>query len=425
MSGRWLSEPDLAWNQGGEILSTHLKISTVAEVTLDSVSRSSAGLAAMEPFIDIFRDQKGIRELRKESDVLVGQLCNFAPEELVLAAGAVPIRLDMFHSGMGAIENPVAVDVCCAVRQLMVSCENPMVPLDLLIIGATCDGRAKMAFGMSSQDEVMVLELPRTKRGKNSMLQWRGQVKVLIERLEQLTGRRIRRKALLESIELLNRRTSIMRAINDLRVLEYPPISGTQAMLLIQSSFVSHPRWWCEHAQVLLEQLQKKPGKGDASRPRARILLTGSSVLWPDYSLLLAISSTGAEVVADETCAGSNHLHHPAVVDEKNLGALMDAVAEKALLPHGCPFFGEYKDRLDRIAGLVKKYKIDGVVHHSLRGCQLFQMDYRNVKTLLDGLKVPCIDIHTELGQDNESSLQNRIEAFVEMLSLRSSRPDA
>ncbi len=419
-----MSKPDVAWIQGGEILSIPDKSSSMAERTLKILEDNSEGLSSVKPFFDLYRNNAGVRRLRQEADFIVAQVCNFAPEELILASGAVPVRLDMFFGEIGGSDNPLAIDVCCAVRQLGATFANPLDDFDMLVIGATCDGRAKLASGISPQDKVMVLEVPRSKRGEKSMMLWLSQVKGLMGRLEQLTGHRIRKKALLDSIDLLNRRTSIMRAINDLRTMDRPPISGTLAMLVIQAAFVSHPRWWCEHAQRLLDEL-KNEKKIKGKEPRARLLLTGSSVMWPDYRLLMAISSTGADVVADETCAGSNHLHHPAVVDEKNLGALVSAVAEKTLLPHGCPFFTEYKDRLDRIAGLIKKYSIQGVIHHSFRGCQLFQMDFSRIKSMLDQMSVPCLDIHTELGQGGESALQNRIEAFVEMLSFRSSLPDA
>jgi benzoyl-CoA reductase/2-hydroxyglutaryl-CoA dehydratase subunit BcrC/BadD/HgdB len=375
----------------------------------------------MEPFTRLFLENARAAELRASDRPVVGMLCNFAPDELILAAGAVPVRLDSgCHVAARRGEDHLPVDVCCGVRAVageLLSSLGGSPRLDLLVVPTACDGKRKLARVLAERYPVAVLELPFSREGDAARARWRQEIGSLVERLQALTGRRIHRRALREAIERTNRRVGLVREINALRRLEVPPISGLDAFLVMHGAFIADIDWWLARTGELLAELRARAAAGQGRRPRARLLLTGSPVLWPDYKLLRIVHETGADVVIDETCAGTQRFYHPTVVDESTRGGLIRAAAERTLLPCTCPCFSSCQNRLDRLVELVRGWRVEGVVHHTLRLCTPYDVDSAAVSALARTRRVPFLSLHAELGPEETAPLKNRVEALVEMLA--------
>ena len=71
---------------------------------------------------------------------------------------------------------------------------------------------------------------------------------------------------------------------------------------------------------------------------------------------------------------------------------------------------------MDRLVELVKEYKVDGIIHHTLRLCQLYDLDAQAVADQLKQRRVPWMEIHAEFGPQDAGRMHNRIEAFIEVL---------
>lgn len=381
--------------------------------------------AGMRAFDDFHRS--GVRAdeliaLQRGGRKLVGQICHFVPEELVIAAGAEPLRLDQgFAEAVDAASGRLPMDVCCAVRALAGARRAGCSPeVDLLVLPGTCDGKRKLASQLRARGEqVFSLELPPSKRGEMSAAFWHAQVRALICRLEALTGKRISRRPLRAAVELVNRRAAAARALDELRKRDPPPLSGLDALLVVQTSFVADLRWWCERCESLVEECAERTV---ATGPKARILLTGAPVLWPDFGLLHLLAEAGADVVADEICSGSAHLVQPVVVDEDTRAGLVQAAAERVFLPCNCPCFAESEDRLDRLLHLAEAWRVDGVVHHTLRLCAGYDMDAPALAEAFRERGIPWLSVYTEFGQ--HAGLRSRVEAFVEMIGSSARRSD-
>jgi len=72
--------------------------------------------AALAPFDELLAERWSSEQPGDDAPV-VGQLCNFAPNELILAAGAIPVRLDPGCSVLAERGSmAVSADVCAVVR---------------------------------------------------------------------------------------------------------------------------------------------------------------------------------------------------------------------------------------------------------------------------------------------------------------------
>ena len=114
------------------------------------------------------------------------------PEELILAAGAVPLRLDFGQSDAAqAGERALPVDVCSAVK-CIVGGHIGALPYyrhaDLLLLPTACDGKKKLVRALGDQREAWMVELPQTRDGQRAMTRWREEIKELAHRLEKIHG---------------------------------------------------------------------------------------------------------------------------------------------------------------------------------------------------------------------------------------------
>jgi len=388
--------------------------------TLDKLAALPNRPGGMEPFDRLFREEVRVKELQNRSAPVVGQFCDFIPEELIIALGAIPLRLDFgCHHAIEKAELYVPNDVCCAIR---VAAGDAMQRvglfslIDLLVVPTSCDGKKKLASVLSSKYEVFTLQLPQSQQEENTLSWWFQEIHRFIRRLQRLTGRSLRKSSLRRSILLLNQRSALLRRMNETRKQRILPLRGIDAFLVMHASFIADPHWWQEKTELLIQELEKRVVSQQGVVPRARLLLTGSPILWPDYKLLLMIVGAGADVVIDEMCSGTQRLYYPTVVDEWTKGGLIRAVAERTLLPCTCPCFVDGQGRKDRLLDQIQSFEVDGVVHHTLRLCGLYDMDLVNLVDMFKELRMPWINLYTEMRPEEARGIKNRIDAFVEVI---------
>jgi len=380
-------------------------------------------MPAIEYFREILESPARADELKTGSRPVVGTMCNFVPEALVIAAGAVPVRV-CAGDHAAALEGEALVprDICPVCKSTVGTLQRPAGPhgrLDLLVVPAVCDAKKKLPQVLEGQAPVHVMELPVEKQGPGAERRWLEQVRLLAERLEKLTGQRITRQGLREAIDLINERQHAYRELLALRQENPPRLSGLEALLLANASFTDDVARWTQRARALAAERQS----ASAPAPGPRLVVTGAPLIYPNLRLVELIESLGAHVVADEMCSGSERLYVPIIPQEWNLPEMLLAVAETALLPTTCPCFSRHDDRLTRIGELVDAYSVDGVVYHSLRLCALYQFEATAVRDSLSSRSVPMLEIQSDYTPEDTEQMHTRVQAFLEMLAARAPVP--
>ena len=132
---------------------------------------------------------------------VIGLYCVMVPEELIYAAGAIPVRLCGGSHGAAAIGEELAPrDACALVKsslgQSALQTTNLYDLCDVIIVPTTCDGKRKMAEELARNHEVWMLEVPHLKESASARLLWLEQLYALKTKLESLTKQTIKRKML-------------------------------------------------------------------------------------------------------------------------------------------------------------------------------------------------------------------------------------
>jgi benzoyl-CoA reductase/2-hydroxyglutaryl-CoA dehydratase subunit BcrC/BadD/HgdB len=375
--------------------------------------------------------EKELKEAKEKGQKVIGYMCMFAPIELIVAADAIPVRVNSGWYDTSKIgDRIVPVEVCPVIRSTIGAKMIGLSPFlelsDALISVLTCDGMTKLSEILSDYKPVWAMPLPRVKDAPHSLEFWRDEVTAMKKQIEEFTGNKITRKKLRKAIELVQKATKAFRRLQDFRKGS-PVIMGRDAMLVNQAFLWDDIKRWTEKTEALCNELEQrvKEKKWVCPPDTPRVMVTGTPMFWPDNwklpSLVEEASPQGV-IVADELCSGERLLHDPVGVDEWSSNDMFKAISERYMLASTCPCFTSKdgnEDRINWLLNKVKEWKVDGVIYYVVRGCMLYAMEYTRVKRVLDRLNIPVYYLDTEYTREDVGQLKTRVEAFLEMLSAR------
>ncbi|MFQ6098964.1 MAG: 2-hydroxyacyl-CoA dehydratase subunit D, partial [Armatimonadota bacterium] len=202
-------------------------------------------MADISYFLNVLSSSDRADELTASGAPVVGGLCNFVPEEIVLALGAAPVRLCAGdHVAARRAEEILPRDSCPVVKAtvgLMERQQGLWGAIDLLVVPTSCDVKAKLPDVLGDSSSVHTLLLPRSKSDDGARQLWLRQVWEFGRRMEQLTGRKLTANSLRRAIDLLNARQEAARRLLEVRKAASPPISGEETLIVLGASFYDDP----------------------------------------------------------------------------------------------------------------------------------------------------------------------------------------
>ena len=278
--------------------------------------------ARMDYFDGVIRGAHGerVREIvarRDAGDKFVGTFCIYVPEEIILALGAIPVALcGGTSASIPYAEKMLPRDICPLVKStlgLALSNTCPYGPIEDLAVGeTTCDAKKKTWDLLSKGGDFHVLEVPQKKGARDRDL-WHEEVRQFKARLEELTGRTLEPDRLASAVRLMNRKRRALARLNAFRKEDDPPISGLDALVVMQGALVDDTVRFTERLEALNDELEDRVrrGVGVAGGRARRIMVSGCPSVMGNWKLHALIESAGAVVVCDETCTGSRYYENP------------------------------------------------------------------------------------------------------------------
>ncbi len=359
---------------------------------------------------------------KTEGKKIAGTFCIYVPEEIALAASVIPIALcGGIQFSIPYAEKMFPRDICPLIKStlgLAFSKTCPYAPIKNMAVGeTTCDGKKKTWEILSGMTNFYVMEVPQKKEEIDREL-WRRAVGEFKEKLESLSGREITSEGLADGIRVMNEKRRALQRLQELRVADPPPISGLDALVVMQAALNDEPVRFTQSLKKLNEELEERVKKGISPFPRGvkRIMVAGCPSVMGNWKVHFLIEHAGAAVVADETCTGSRYFEN--LVEEKgrDLTSQLNAIADR-YLKINCACFTPNNERIEGVERQVKDYKIQGVVQYILQYCHGYNIEAIRVENALKKINLPTIKIETDYSEEDIGQLRTRIEAFLEKLS--------
>jgi bzd-type benzoyl-CoA reductase N subunit len=375
------------------------------------------------PSLDRFREVNrtfpqtaDVLEHKRRGGKVFGWLCTYVPEEILHAAGILPVRVTGYSREI-ELEDGSAymyINNCSFSRScLQMGLRGEYDYLDGVVAGSTCDG-ARRLFDLWVHYVGVpfhhIITVPRKYTERAHALYYQ-QVSGFKLQLEEHLGAEISDERLIASVQLYNESRELLRRLYELRKLAAPPITGAETMEVLNASFRMPKEAFNEHLRRLLDELEASPVR---HTPRARLMVTGSVMNNPEF--IASIEELGALVVTDELCTSTRYWSDPVVLDGR---PPLEAIARRYLNNFPCARMVPSDGRFDRILGLVRDYRVDGVVSQIIRYCVPYAHDLPLLTARLSDIGVPTLALDVEYGTSGSGQIRTRVQAFLEMLEAR------
>jgi benzoyl-CoA reductase/2-hydroxyglutaryl-CoA dehydratase subunit BcrC/BadD/HgdB len=364
---------------------------------------------------------KELQDHRAAGGKVVGLYCVFVPEDLVLAAGAVPVGLCAgAQFAIPDAEEVLPRNTCPLVKSsfgFKLSRTCPYVQASDFVVGeTTCDGKKKMYEILADYHSTYVMEVPQKKTplGRQLFLE---EIKGLKTKLEMETGNKITASSLKQATALIDGKRRALQRLQALRKARPAPISGLDALLITQIAFYDDVVRFTEKVNALCDELEERAAKGVgvASAETRRIVVSGSPMAVPNWKLHQLLEESGAVVVGEESCTGTRYFNYLTPESDGSLDGQLAAITDRQLETN-CACFTPNDARLDDIVALARGWEADGVVHYDLQFCHTFANEAVKVEGRLAEEKIPLLRIETDYSDEDVGQLRTRIDAFLEML---------
>lgn len=367
-------------------------------------------------------ENRFVREWRTGGGRVVGYTCALFPDELLSAAGLLPVRLRGQGTQASAISDSYFGPFVCSLPRslLQLAGEGRTAFLDGVVIVPGCDSMRRLdeCWRRAGDDRSGIV--PRfffhfgmPHKYADYTVKWlMEEMHRLRDALYEAFGRRIDDASLREAIRERNRGRVLARELSAQMARSDPPLAGAE-LLSVALAGSAMPRNL--HNELLAECLRTlPPDPPRTSTPgRLRLMLVGSA--GDDPALVRLVEGERAIVVALSQC----RVPRPDEGLVPEAGDPYEALARHTLGQNACPrMYGGYAGRRTRLIHEVRSAAIDGVILQNIRFCDLHGAENSLLERDLLAAGVPCLRLEREEGPLVETGrLRIRLDAFLERLA--------
>ena len=368
-----------------------------------------------QPFHDLLNDPAGYARQwkQKQQKEVIGTFCSYAPEEVILAAGALGYRIFGTGAEISKADAHMQAYSCSLVRgALEESLTGGLDFINGVVFPHTCDSIQRLSdiwrMNVTSGfhlDLVMPVKL-NTDSARDYMT---DVIKRFKTDLEKTLGREISDDSLKKAADTCNEIREVMQNFYSLRMQVPDLIKGEDMHAIVKAGMVMDRYDFLAAVREIVNELQNKDNTSLSNKKR--FVLSGGLCNMPN--VYGAIENAGGVVVGDDLCTG-NRFYQGMVEQEGNILA---NIAKRYSERNVCPakHSGNWS-RGENLVKLAKDVQADGVIYIFLKFCDPHGFDYPYLKEMLEENGIPCMLYEMEEQQSGDGQFETRCEAFVEML---------
>jgi benzoyl-CoA reductase subunit C len=348
---------------------------------------------------------------KKNGGKVMGYFCTYAPEEIMYAAGILPVRILGSHEPQDVTEPHIFAMFCPFCRDCLAQgLKGRYDYLDGIMISQSClhIRQAFTSWKMHIPTAYSYyLPMPMKVQSPRALPYLRAELEKFKKSLEEWTEKKITDDDLRDGIELMNENRRLMRQVYDMRKKDNPPITGLDSMYMVVSSQMTHKQ---EHSRITRDVISELGRKENGRKTGERLMIIGSED--DDSKFIQMCESVGATFVVDDHCTGSRYFWNEV---EPN-GDPLTAIAKRYIERPPCPSKDwEERRRIPHILQLAVDWRAKGAILVQQKFCDPHELDTPAIRKALEdkGIKTLFLelDVTVPIGQ-----FRTRVEALLEML---------
>ena len=358
-----------------------------------------------------------ISAYKQEGKKVIGVLPYFAPVELVVAAGMVPMGIWGSNKKTIALAKEYCATFYCTIAQLALEMllDGTLDQLDGLITPTICDTLRPMSqnfrVAMEGKLPCIFLAHPQNRKPAFGLQFTVDQYMHVKGELEKIAGTTITDEALRDAIKVMNRSRKARR--------EFVKLAGQhpEAISAVNRSAVLRAAWFMEPAVYgpKLEELNAELAKLPASNWKGCKVVT-SGIICDNPNLLQIFDDNHIAIAADDVAQETRSFR----VDASEEGDPMMALAQQfADQDYDVLLYDEHSNknrRADYVVQMVKDSGAQGLVLFMQQFCDPEEMEYPYLKKALDDAGIPHIKLGVDQQMRDFGQASTAIQAFADVL---------
>ncbi|MCK4720291.1 benzoyl-CoA reductase, bzd-type, subunit N [bacterium] len=343
---------------------------------------------------------------------VLGYFCTYVPEEILYAAGVLPVRILGSHEPQDVTEPHIFGMFCPFCRDCLAQgLKGRYDYLDGLMIAQSCLHIRQTYTSWVKHipiDFTYYMPHPMKLQSPRALPYLIEEIRVFKKAVEEWTGQEITDEKLQNAIDVYNENRRLMREIYDLRKAGDPKLTGEEAMEMVISSQMTDK---AEHNEELKKVLAQLPSRETGRDIGTRLMILGSEN--DDIEFLNMVESCGATFVVDDHCTGTRYFWN----EVEHNGDLIEDLAQRYIDRPRCPSKDwEERTRVEHIVKLANEWDVKGAIVIQQKFCDPHELDIPAIRKTLKENGVDNLflefDVTVPIGQ-----FKVRVEAFLEMIS--------
>lgn len=347
---------------------------------------------------------------RSSGGKAIGLVLADVPEELVHAAGALPVTPLLSAQTFEHADQRLQGFACSYSRSLLELADSGRLSwLDGLIVPYACDTTRCLDLIFRHLDRFEFhdcLRLPKRNSAEGVEDYFRDELQRVAQNLSAFTGREVGDESLRDGIRAYNRVRAPLERLRELMRRAALGIKASDYLSLVKAALVMAPE---ESAPLLEAAAAAAVAEPVADRPR---LVVAGKLAQP-AGVLDLIEAAGLAVIEDHLAVGGRWA--AASVEEN--GDPIAALVKRQL--NRLPFAGIWDGRPSRAAYLLertKALKADGVALLLQKFCEPAEVDLPGIRQEIEREGIPLLVVETDFQGESLAAVETRVQAFAEML---------
>ncbi len=353
-----------------------------------------------------------LRQALEQGKRVVGVMPYFCPEELIYAAGMLPMGLWGSRRQASESKRYFPAFICSILHTVLeMGLRGELDELSAIMVPISCDSLKGMGanwqYGVKTVPVINVAyaQNRRTDAGVSFTV---TQLRKIRTQLEDIAGRAVTDADIAAAVAVYNENRAALLSFTEIAAQHPELVSPVQRSAVIKSGYFMDR---AEHTAMVRQLNDALAAAPEREWSGTRVVTTGIIADFPE--LLSIFADNGIAIAADQVAHESVNLRCPTPVTADPLEGMARRYGEI----EGCSvLYDPGKQRGHQLVELAKSTGADGIIWVMTKFCDPEEYDYVPVKRMADKAGIPLLAVEVDQQMVNFGQARSAIEAFSEIL---------
>ncbi|MCH7871650.1 MAG: 2-hydroxyacyl-CoA dehydratase [Planctomycetes bacterium] len=353
-----------------------------------------------------------VKRWRKAGGKVVGHFQVYFPEEIVHAAGMLPVKV------RGAPVDPTHADshfgsyLCSILKSSLETVLNGELELDMFVSHPICDAARNLAaiWGRNFAYPCQILYLPQNANSSHSAAYLTDEYNRLKRTVEEAAGTDVSDAALQRSIAVFNENRRLLRELYEIKRTTPWLVAAEDAYSLVSVGGMIPREEHNELLQAVLPQLKERNAK---QQDRIRVVFEGGFCEQPPLDMIRMLGRT-CYLVDDDLLIGLRWIVEDVPADGDPIANLASSYLDRS--SYSPVQHDDRKPKEEMLLQRVKRCKADAVIITAAKMCEPGLEEQVAYTNALDEQQIPYFVSEFEENMTSFDHLELQVETFMENL---------